>query len=70
MIYSFNSAIENINRNVSDKLDSILYYLQDYMPELKDHQMYLDTGILVGELTPSIDRELSKIENNRECGRW
>ncbi len=39
------------------------------MPELKDRQMYLDTGILVGELTPSIDRELAKIENNRECGR-
>ena len=69
LIDSFNSAIENTNRNVADKLDSILYFLQDYIPELKDRQMYLDTGVLVGELTPSIDRKLAKIENNRERGR-
>ena len=66
LIDSFNSVIENTNRNVADKLDSILYFLQDYIPELKDRQMYLDTGVLVGELTPSIDRKLAKIENNRE----
>ena len=69
LIDSFNSAIENTNRNVADKLDSILYFLQDYIPELKDRQMYLDTGVLVGELTSSIDRKLAKIENNRERGR-
>ena len=69
LIDRFNSAIENTNKNVTDKLDSILYFLQDYIPELKNRQMCLDTGVLVGELTPSINRELAKIENNRERGR-
>ncbi len=69
LIDRFNSVIENTNKNVTDKLDSILYFLQDYIPELQHRQMCLDTGVLVGELTPSINREFAKIENSRERRR-
>ncbi len=65
----FNAAIENTNRNVTDKLSSILYFLQDYIPELRNRQVCLDTGVLVGELTPPINNELARIQNNRERGR-
>ena len=69
LIDRFKYAIENTNRNVTDKLSSILYFLQDYMPELRNRQVCLDTGVLVGELTPSINNELARIQNNRERGR-
>ncbi len=69
LIDKFKYAIENTNENISTKLDSIFYFLQDYIPELRNRQICLDTGVLVGELTPSINNELARIQNNRERGR-
>ncbi|MDE5600747.1 MAG: hypothetical protein K2I60_03935, partial [Oscillospiraceae bacterium] len=69
LIDRFKYAIENTNENISTKLDSIFYFLQDYIPELRNRQICLDTGVLVGELTPSINNELARIQNNRERGR-
>ena len=65
----FRSSINNTNTKVAEKLDSILYFLEGYIPDLQKRKVCLDTGVLVGELTPSINRELAKIEISRERGR-
>ena len=59
----------NLNQNILEKLNSILYFLQDYIPPLQNRQHCLDTGVLVRELTPPINKELAKIETSREHGR-
>ena len=59
----------NLNQNILEKLNSILHFLQDYIPPLQSRQLCLDTGVLVGELTPPINKELAKIETSRERGR-
>ena len=69
LIDNFKSAIKVSNGNVLDKLNSILYFLEGYIPDLQKRKVCLDTGVLVGELTPSINRELAKIEISRERGR-
>ncbi len=51
------------------KLDSILSLLEYYILGLQNRQICLNTGVLVGELTPPINRELAKIETSRERGR-
>lgn len=57
------------NNGIFGKLDSILSLLEYYIPELQNRQICLNTGVLVGELTPPINRELAKIETSRERGR-
>lgn len=69
LVDKFKSALENTNENISEKLDSILYFLEDYIPELQKRQLCLDTGVLVGELAPPINNELSKIQSPKERGR-
>ena len=54
---------------IFEKLDSILSLLEYYIPALQSRQLCLDTGVLVGELTPPINKELAKIETSRERGR-
>lgn len=75
MLPSSANSISNIkntseagNNGVFGKLDSILSLLEYYIPELQNRQICLNTGILVGELTPPINRELAKIETSRERG--
>ena len=54
---------------IFEKLDSILSLLEYYIPALQSRQLCLDTGVLVGELTPPINKELARIETSRERGR-
>ncbi len=54
---------------IFEKLDSILSLLEYYIPALQNRQLCLDTGVLVGELTPPINKEFAKIEISRERGR-
>ena len=57
------------NNGIFGKLDSILSLLEYYIPTLQNRQLCLDTGVLVGELTPPINKELAKIEMSKERGR-
>lgn len=70
---NFISNIKNTseagNNGIFGKLDSILSLLEYYIPALQNRQLCLDTGVLVGELTPPINKELAKIEISRERGR-
>ena len=61
---------EMFSDKIFGKLDSILSLLEYYIPALQNRQLCLDTGVLVGELTPPINKELAKIETSRERGRW
>lgn len=60
---------EIMGDGIFGKLDSILSLLEYYIPALQNRQLCLDTGVLVGELTPPINKELAKIEISRERGR-
>lgn len=46
LVDKFKSALENTSENISEKLDSILYFLEDYIPGLQKRQLCLDTGVL------------------------
>ena len=76
MLPSSTNSISNIkttsevsNSGILGKLDSILSLLEYYIPRLKSRQICLDTGVLVGELTPPINQELAKIQISKERGR-
>ena len=60
---------EMFSDKIFGKLNSILSLLEYYIPALQSRQLCLDTGVLVGELTPPINKELAKIETSRERGR-
>ena len=68
-VSSIKADSEVSNNGIFGKLDSILSLLEYYIPELQNRQLCLDTGVLVGELTPPINKELAKIEISRERGR-
>ena len=76
MLPSSANSVSNIkntseigNNGVFGKLDSILSLLEYYIPALQNRQICLNTGVLVGELTPPISKELARIEISRERGR-
>lgn len=63
------TAVQEENRILSEKLEELIDLLLEYMPEiLKNMQrdVYLDTGALVGELTPEINRELGSIKRRED----
>ena len=68
-ISNIKTASEVSNSGILGKLDSILSLLEYYIPGLKSRQICLDTGVLVGELTPPINQELAKIQISKERGR-
>lgn len=58
-------AVAESNGGLLDILNSILMLLADYLPLLTKMQMVLDSGTLVGEITPQIDEELGKINERK-----
>ena len=68
-VSSIKADSEVSNNGIFGKLDSILSLLEYYIPALQNRKLCLDTGVLVGELTPPINKELAKIETSRERGR-
>ena len=68
-VSNIKTASEISNSGIFGKLDSILSLLEYYIPELQNRQICLNTEVLVGELTPPINRELARIEMNKERGR-
>lgn len=68
-ISNIKTASEVSNSGILGKLDSILSLLEYYIPGLQNRHICLKTGVLVGELTPPINRELARIEMSKERGR-
>lgn len=63
------NAVENSNSKVENKLDNLLNLLSDYLPALMERQMVLDTGVMVGALTPQLDRSLGDLTTKKNRGR-
>lgn len=64
-------AVSSENGNVSYKLDQLIKLLEFYLPEIIKNtikNIYLDTGVLVGELGDAIDHELGNISKMKERG--
>lgn len=65
------TAVREENANVYSGFDRLIKLLDFYMPEViknANKNIYLDTGVLVGELGNSIDHELGNISKMKERG--
>ena len=54
----------------NDRLDRILALLSDYIPQLGNQKLVLDTGTLVGELVEPMDEALGERTKAKERGRY
>ena len=54
--------------SVNNVLNRIFDLLSEYVPELAHTQMVLDTGVMVGELAPTMDIELGAVYRKRKRG--
>jgi hypothetical protein len=54
----------------NDRLDRILELLSDYIPQLGNQQIVLDTGALVGETVELMDEALGERAEAKERGRF
>lgn len=63
-------AVDTNNARNEELLEKILSLLAQYIPNLNlNPQLVLDTGVLVSELAPKMDRELGVISRMKERGR-
>lgn len=65
------TAVREENANVYSGFDRLIKLLDFYMPEViknANKDIYLDTGVLVGELGSGIDHELGSISKMKERG--
>lgn len=54
-------AVADSNLKLYDVLNAILALLQEYIPDMTNKQLVLNTGALVGELAEPMNEELGKI---------
>lgn len=62
----------SVMKVLNDKVDQMIDIMSEYFPEFSarmQHQIVLDTGILVGETAPAMDRALGLIYKRKERGR-
>ena len=62
-------SVNNQNRVLEAKVDTLIDILLQYMPALTSRQLVLDSGELVGSLTNKIDRSLGDLTDKRARGR-
>lgn len=60
------AAVEENNRQFFGIMEKMYLLLAEYMPELANRQLCLDTGVLVGELAGPLNDELGWIAHTRE----
>lgn len=72
MLNMIRSAVSSENSSmfngVVNVLNSILSILQQYIPDMANSQLVLDTGVLVSEITPKVNDELGVIYNKKKRG--
>lgn len=62
------TAVNNSNGQVADVLGAIVDLLSQYLPTISNRKMVLDTGAMVGELSPYFDERLGTISMLKERG--
>ncbi len=63
------TAVAEQNAGMADQMQNIYNLLNAYLPQMGYGQVVMDTGALVGQLAPQMDRKLGKIYKNQERGR-
>lgn len=65
------NAVDNSNARNTEIMEKVLSLLALYIPQIaaQSPQLILDSGVLVGELAPKIDRELGQISRLKGRGR-
>lgn len=62
------------NQELADSINSnfekLILLLLEYLPQLSNMQLVLDTGATVGELAPAMDEKLGIIAKKKEKGVW
>lgn len=59
-------AVGESNTETNERLNGILDVLSDYLPQLGQMKMVLDTGVLVGEIASPIDNELGNYKRRKD----
>ena len=62
-------AVADSNAETENKLNTIINVLLQYMPDLSNRQLVMDTGEVVGALTYRMDRALGDLSEKRGRGR-
>ena len=65
------NAVNTANARNTEIMEKLLSLLATYIPDIatRNTRLLLDTGVLVGEIAPAIDRELGSISRMKERGR-
>ena len=58
-------AVNESNTEMSERLNGILSILSDYLPNMANYSVVLDSGVLVGELAPQMDESLGIIKRRK-----
>lgn len=70
MLNMIRQAVGEQNKEVINELDylfgKMFAIFSEYFPKFSNMKLVLDTGALVGEITPAIDDELGTIQKRRE----
>lgn len=62
-------AVKAENTGLAERLDQLITLLQLHLPELAQRVVVLDSGEMVGALTPALDYQLGVIMAGKERGR-
>ena len=59
-------AVDESNAEIAERLGGVISILSDYLPQLAERQLILDTGTLVGELATPMDESLGTIQRRKD----
>lgn len=62
------AAVASQNARLEEIVQKILDFMVQYMPQMANMQLVMDSGVVVGELAPGMDAELGKLATRRERG--
>lgn len=65
-------AVQTETSGVADRLERLISMLAEYLPEITlnaNRQLVLDTGVLAGQLAPTMDSQLGNINRLKERGQ-
>lgn len=68
MLGMIQEAVSNEVSGFEAVLIGIFNLLTEYIPEMANAQLVLDTGVLVGELAPGMDKALGEVYKKRQRG--
>lgn len=62
------AAVASQNAQLEETVQKILDFMVQYMPQMANMQLVMDSGAVVGELAPGMDAALGKMATRRERG--